>query len=166
MTKKKIIEIIAAIIVALAAAFFPGVLGENSGEIKNYDTPQYEYTEEAEAPSEIPDVNGSYYSTEDVALYIHTYGRLPGNYITKTKAQKMGWKSESFDLWEIADGMCIGGGPFGNREGLLPDAEDRDYYECDVNYYGGARGEERLVYSDDGLIFYSDDHYESFTRLY
>ena len=66
----------------------------------------------------------------------------------------------------MAAGMSLGGDPFGNREGLLPEDGARRYYECDVGYRGGARGPERLVYSDDGLIFYTADHYESFTRLY
>jgi len=55
---------------------------------------------------------------------------------------------------------------FGNREGLLPEADGRTWYECDVNYMGGFRGAERLLYSSDGLIYYTDDHYASFTLVY
>jgi len=69
-------------------------------------------------------------------------------------------------LDEVAPGMSIGGDTFGNREGLLPKADGRKYYECDVNYEGGYRNGERIVYSNDGLIFYTDDHYESFEQLY
>ena len=61
--------------------------------------------------------------------------------------------------------MCIGGDRFGNYEGLLP--EDRDYLECDIDTLGAKeRGAKRIVFSEDGLIFYTDDHYESFELLY
>ncbi|MBQ7783510.1 MAG: ribonuclease, partial [Oscillospiraceae bacterium] len=66
------------------------------------------------------------------------------------------------NLWEVAEGMSIGGDRFGNYEGILPEG---DYTECDVNYSGGFRGSERLVFSDEG-IYYTNDHYASFTQLY
>lgn len=112
------------------------------------------------------DENGWYDTLEDVAEYIHTYGRLPDNFITKNEARDLGWVSSEGNLWEVAEGMSIGGDKFGNREGLLPDAEGRVWYECDINYQGGYRGSERIVYSNDGLIYYTADHYESFDRLY
>ena len=120
-------------------------------------------------PEDDPDAlveDGWYYTPEDVALYLHTFGHLPDNYITKNEAEDLGWESRKGNLWEVADGCCIGGNRFGNNEGLLPDADGRTWRECDVNYEGGYRGEERIVYSSDGLIYYTDDHYESFTQLY
>ena len=110
--------------------------------------------------------NEYYYNTEDVALYIHTYNKLPENFITKSEANEMGWDSQAGNLWEVANGYVIGGDDFGNREKLLPIKEGRKYFEADVNYEGGYRGAERLVYSNDGLIFYTEDHYESFEQLY
>ena len=110
------------------------------------------------------DEDGWYSAPEDVALYIHTYGELPDNFITKKEAQELGWDSKKGNLWEVADGMSIGGDYFGNREGLLP--EEDEYTECDVNYTGGFRGSERIVFSDDGDIYYTGDHYESFEQLY
>lgn len=108
-------------------------------------------------------VGESYTSKEDVALYIHTYGCLPVNFITKTEARKLGWEGGSLEPY--APGMCIGGDRFGNYEGLLP--EDRDYTECDIDTLGAkSRGAKRIVFSDDGLIFYTEDHYESFELLY
>lgn len=108
-----------------------------------------------------------WYSTKDeVALYIHIYGELPDNFITKNEAYDLGWDSDKGNLWKVADGMSIGGDKFSNREGLLPKAKGRQYYECDINYNGGYRGAERIVYSNDGLIYYTNDHYESFTCLY
>lgn len=109
---------------------------------------------------------GSYTDPYQVAEYIYTYDRLPDNFLTKKEASNLGWKSEKGNLWDVTDKMSIGGDRFGNREGLLPKEEGRIYYECDVNYEGGYRGAERIVFSNDGLIFYTDDHYESFTQLY
>ena len=128
--------------------------------------PETQAPAEAEAPAEteaLIDVNGSYTTKEDVALYIHTYGCLPGNFMTKNEARKLGW--EGGGLENYAPGMCIGGDRFGNYEGLLP--EDRDYTECDIDTMGkSSRGAKRIVFSEDGLIYYTDDHYESFDLLY
>ena len=107
-----------------------------------------------------------YYSKEDVALYIHLYEHLPDNYITKNEAKDLGWVSSRGNLWDVAPGKCIGGDSFGNREGLLPEKKGRKYYECDVDYEGGYRGEDRLIYSSDGLVYYTGDHYNSFELLY
>ena len=121
---------------------------------------------ETTAPKGYPDEDGRYTKPEDVALYLHTYGKLPKNFITKKEAQELGWDADKGNLWEVTDKMSIGGDSFGNREGLLPSKKGRKWYECDVNYSGGYRGGERIVYSNDGLIYYTDNHYESFTQLY
>ena len=107
-----------------------------------------------------------YYSEEEVALYLHAFAQLPPNFITKDEAYDLGWNSRQGNLWDVAYGMCIGGDVFGNREGLLPESRERTYYECDVNYEGGYREGERIVFSSDGLIYYTGDHYESFEMLY
>lgn len=110
---------------------------------------------------------GQNYSTRDeVAAYIHQYHVLPPNYLTKQEAQKLGWDNSKGNLWQVTDHKSIGGDFFGNREGLLPKASGRQYFECDIDYYGGYRGAKRIVYSNDGLIFYTDDHYASFSKLY
>lgn len=111
------------------------------------------------------DESGWYYSAEDVGLFLHVYGRLPDNFITKEEAGELGWTGGSVEKFK--PGFAIGGSKFGNREGLLPKAEGRQYYECDIDTDGGkSRGAKRIVYSNDGLIFYTEDHYESFTQLY
>ena len=111
------------------------------------------------------DPDGNYTSKEDVALYIHQYGRLPSNFITKSEARKLGWKSGSLERY--APGKCIGGDRFGNYEGLLPKAPGRTYTECDIDTLGAkSRGPKRIVFSNDGLVYYTDDHYASFTLLY
>ena len=110
---------------------------------------------------------GEWYSAPDeVALYLHAFEELPENYLTKSEARSLGWDSAAGNLWAVAPGMSIGGDRFGNLEGLLPDARDRQWYECDVNYAGGYRGAERLLFSNDGLIYYSGDHYGSCELLY
>ncbi|MBE0600834.1 MAG: ribonuclease [Firmicutes bacterium] len=109
--------------------------------------------------------DGSYTSKADVALYLHVYGELPGNFITKAQARELGWDGGALET--VAPGQRIGGDRFGNYEGLLPKAEGRSYYACDIHTLGAdSRGPERLVYSSDGLIYYTADHYESFTLLY
>ena len=107
-----------------------------------------------------------YSSKEEVAAYINKYNKLPSNYITKKEAENLGWESSKGNLWDVADGKSIGGDKFGNREGLLPKKSGRQYYECDIDYNGGYRGAKRIIYSNDGLIYYTEDHYKTFEQLY
>lgn len=106
----------------------------------------------------------SYSSRDEVAAYISTYGELPFNYITKNEAKALGWKDEYDTVAQAAPGMSIGGDKFGNYEGLLPEKDGRQYYECDIDYTSGNRNAKRIIYSNDGLVFYTDDHYESFVQ--
>lgn len=137
--------------------------------------PEEEATAEAEpaaAPAEdpateteVPDEDGSYTTKEDVLAYLIAYGHLPANFITKNEARAAGWEGGSLERY--CPGKCIGGDRFGNREGLLPSAKGRIWTECDINTLGKkSRGAERLVFSNDGLIYYTGDHYESFELLY
>lgn len=119
------------------------------------------------APNPEPELpeDGSYTSKEDVALYLHLYGHLPDNFITKKEAQALGWPGGSLEPY--APGMCIGGSYFGNYEGLLPEKDGRTYTECDIDTLGAkSRGAKRIVFSNDGLIYYTGDHYASFELLY
>ena len=131
--------------------------------------PPEETSEPETAPEATPepeptvDEDGEYTTPEDVALYIHTFGHLPDNFITKNQARDLGWDNSRGNLWDVAPGKSIGGDRFGNYEGLLPDGS---YRECDVNYEGGYRGAERLIYGQDGSVYYTNDHYKSFTQLY
>ena len=116
-------------------------------------------------PTPAIDKDGWFYDAENVALYIHTYGRLPENYITKSEAKELGWRSGSVE--RVAPGYAIGGDFFQNREGLLPKADGRQYYECDIDTDGGrSRGTRRIVFSNDGLVYFTEDHYRSFTLMY
>lgn len=111
------------------------------------------------------DPEGWYYSAGEVSEYLYTYGCLPENYITKAEARELGWEGGSVEVY--APGCAIGGDTFGNREGRLPTQSGRVYYECDIDTNGqSTRGAKRLVFSNDGLIYYTEDHYETFTLLY
>lgn len=111
------------------------------------------------------DENGTYDSAKDVALYIHTYNKLPPNYITKKEAKALGWNGGSLE--DYAPGKCIGGDRYGNYEGLLPEKKGRHYTECDIGTLGkSSRGAKRIVFSNDGLIYYTKDHYKTFTLMY
>ena len=130
------------------------------------DTDETDETSSEEPDTDEPDTldeNGSYTSKDDVALYLYTYGKLPDNFITKNDAKALGWEGGSLE--PFAPGKCIGGDRFGNYEGILP--KGKNYHECDIDTLGQkSRGAKRIVFSDDGYIYYTDDHYESFTLLY
>lgn len=112
------------------------------------------------------DEDGWYTSKEEVALYIHLYGDLPDNYVTKQEAEQAGWSGGNVERY-TGEGTAIGGSYFGNHEGLLPKERGRTYTECDIDTPGkNSRGAKRIVYSNDGLVYYTDDHYESFELLY
>ena len=176
--KKRLSTLLAVVLVVLLSVF-----GFNGNEkdlepspaplpevLEEYVAPEPETQPETEAQPQAPpetqaliDAKGYYTTKEDVALYIHTYGCLPENFMTKNEARKLGW--EGGGLEDYVPGMCIGGDRFGNYEGLLP--EDREYTECDIDTMGkSSRGAKRIVFSDDGLIYYTEDHYESFELLY
>jgi len=135
-------------------------------EAPETEAPETEVPEtEAPETEALIDEDGTYTTKEDVALYIHTYGKLPGNFITKKEAEALGWSGGSLEPY--APGKCIGGNRFGNYEGLLPTKKGRTYTECDIDTLGASkRGAKRIVFSNDGLIYYTDDHYESFELLY
>ena len=105
-----------------------------------------------------------YYDLTGVVLYLELYGELPANYITKSEARELGWEGGSVENYR--EGAAIGGDYFGNREGLLPEAGGRRYTECDIDTNGyGSRGSRRLVFSNDGLYFYTSDHYATFSQV-
>jgi guanyl-specific ribonuclease Sa len=178
MKKNKILPILLAILVLVGYFIFGGSDSDNlsaevtqqpgtvSAAVAPTDTPASP-TAEADTASDTTtiDESGSYTTKEDVALYIHTYGHLPDNFVTKAEATAAGWSGGSLEKY--LPGKCIGGDRFGNYEGLLPSASGRTYKECDINTLGaGSRGAERIIFSNDGLIYYTGDHYDSFELLY
>ena len=119
---------------------------------------------EADVSTNLPTYGDYYYDLTNVVLYLEVYGELPSNYITKNEARELGWEGGSVEKYR--EGAAIGGDSFGNREGLLPEAEGRSYTECDIDTDGyESRGSRRLVFSNDGLYFYTSDHYETFSEV-
>ncbi len=167
-----VLAVVALILLKLfAPGVFDGIFGTDSSEADQTTVVQASNAASgadvtSASPDNLPDEKGtSYTSAEELALYIHTYGHLPSNFITKEEARAFGWSGGGLDKYK--KGACIGGDVFSNNEKLLPEKNGRKYYECDVGTLGAKeRGAERLVYSSDGLIFYTSDHYSTFTQLY
>ncbi|MBQ7785232.1 MAG: ribonuclease [Clostridia bacterium] len=118
-----------------------------------------------DAADHLVEEDGWYDTMEEVAVYLTFFEELPDNYLTKKEAQNLGWESRKGNLWKVADGCSIGGDRFGNYEGLLPDAKGRRWTECDIDFDGSYRNGKRIVFSSDGLIYYTDDHYKSFDEI-
>jgi ribonuclease len=118
-------------------------------------------------PQLAPTINPGNLSTsfDDVMTHISNFGKLPDNFITKTEAKKLGWKPKKGNLADVAPGKSIGGDPFANNEGRLPNAPGRQWYEADINYTSGYRGDDRIVYSNDGLFYKTSNHYITFTQI-
>jgi chromosome segregation ATPase len=112
-------------------------------------------------------LGATYTSFDGVASYIHKYGKLPDNYITKGQAEVAGW-SPGKNVNYFTPGKSLGGDIFLNlpdrTTGIrpLPSKESRIWYEADINYTEGTRKNfsERILYSNDGLIYKSHNHYE------
>ena len=160
----KLVALLLAVLLLFSFAGCAGIPDAGQGEaIRLIDEETSESVTERAVPK--PDEQGTYSSKEEVAAYIHEYGHLPQNYITKKEAQALGWEGGSLEPY--APGKSIGGGRFGNYEGLLPEKKGRVYTECDIDTVGKkSRGGKRIVFSNDGLIYYTEDHYETFSLLY
>ena len=136
---------------------------ETETEIQD-QTSETEDSQENTTDDKLPAYGNNYYDLVNVVLYLDVYDELPPNYITKSEAQALGWEGGSVEKYK--EGAAIGGDTFGNREGLLPAADGRKYTECDIDTHGySSRGAKRLVFSNDGLYYYTSDHYESFSEV-
>ena len=140
-----------------------GYKQEGDSYDQDSDNDSSEQKDQSSGSGEIEE-NGVYTTMEDVALYIHTYGKLPLNFMTKKEAKALGWSGGSLE--DYAPGMCIGGDRFGNYEGILPNVKGRKYFEADCYYTKGKRTAARIVYSSDGHVWYTEDHYVTFTELF
>ena len=103
---------------------------------------------------------------QELVDYLAEYGELPENFIRKKEAEARGWKTIYRYVSDIGPGITIGGDYFGNYEEKLPRVKGRKYYEADCFYEGGPRNEYRIIFSDDGHYWYTEDHYETFTELF
>lgn len=117
-------------------------------------------SEELEAPVQLSILE---ITNEKVVIdYVKKHKNLPEYYITKRQARDKGWIPAKGNLCEVLPGRAIGGDRFGNYESRLPKRSGMQYYEADINYNCGKRDAQRMVYSNDGLIFITKDHYQSF----
>jgi ribonuclease len=91
-------------------------------------------------------------------------GSLPDNYIKKEEAKEKGWKEWVGNLHDVLPGASIYT-TYQNRKKKLPESQDRVWYEADINYHSGHRNSQRLLFSDDGLIFVTYDHYQTFFQI-
>lgn len=126
-------------------------------------TPKQELIDkQATKPTSLVAQGEAYYDLEHVVLYLDAFGTLPPNYITKKEAQALGWEGGTVE--DFQEGAAIGGTYYGNYEGTLP--KGCEYHECDLDTHPHKkRGAKRLVYSDDGRYYYTDDHYEHFREV-
>lgn len=99
-----------------------------------------------------------------VLSFVRINGKLPHYYITKSEARKKGWIASESNLCDVLPGRAIGGDKFSNRENRLPSKKGRTWFEADLNYHCGRRNAHRLLYSSDGLLFVSYDHYKTFIK--
>ena len=118
------------------------------------------YTKQEAAASEAMD------EAQRIADYIFENGKLPDNFIRKQEAERLGWDSRYNYVSDVAPGKSIGGDRFGNYEERLPVVQGRKYYEADCYYRGGRRNAYRIIYSSDGHVWYTGDHYETFVELF
>lgn len=161
---KKILSLLLAL--ALLLSFTAcSIDGGKETTLPSQSTAATQESTEATETEPLLDEGGHYNSKEDVALYIHLYGKLPENYVTKSECKALG--ASYSRVGDVVEDGAIGGDSFGNREGLLPKKNGRTWTECDIDTWGkGSRGAKRIVFSNDGLIYYTDDHYASFELLY
>lgn len=147
-------KIIVAVIILLLSIFAFDLFVLNSSTNK-----ELEIVEE----NIVVEKSKEYCSYKEVAAYIHTYKTLPSNYMTKEEAHQKGWDGGN-PQYDIGGNVYIGGDRFANLEKILPAGEE--YYECDVDYMDENRGSNRLIYTSDGKVYYTNDHYESYKELY
>lgn len=161
-------KVIKQFLVLLAVVCFTTFLVLGCGK-ENSNTPHASTTQTAQSAQSGETKNvvesKTYTDKEHVSTYVHVFKKLPSNYITKREAEALGWKDKG-TLDQVAPGKSIGGDRYGNYEKQLPDKQGRTWKEADIDYVKGNRGPKRILYSNDGLVYYTGDHYKTFTRLY
>ncbi|PVZ84876.1 ribonuclease N [Serratia sp. S1B] len=150
MSKRTLIAMLIAVLVAGFSAIY-----ENEGRV----------IPPVSAPAAVAESIDKLTEQKRVVSYLQQHQRLPDYYITKKQAREQGWNARDGNLCSVLPGKAIGGDYFSNRERQLPTANNRVWHEADINYQCGQRGSERLLYSSDGLIFATDDHYKNFVRV-
>ena len=165
--RKKLIRFSKLFAVLLAAVLLLCACSANAVETakrkKNTAAPAVTETPAVAEPTAEP---GPLDEAQRIADYIFEHGELPDNFITKKEAQALGWDKYVNKVSDVAPGKSIGGDYFGNYEKQLPVVQGRKYYEADCYYFGGDRNEYRIIYSNDGHVWFTGDHYQTFTELF
>ena len=134
---------------------------ENKTEVNAHENCQCEYvpmrTKTAGTATEL--------GMDGADAYIVRFGRLPNYYVNKQAAQQAGWQTTSKKLSSVLPRKMIGGDVYVNDDFKLPTSSGRIWYEADINYVSGKRNRQRIVYSNDGLIFATYDHYQTFYEI-
>ncbi|GAB1439974.1 ribonuclease domain-containing protein [Providencia sp.] len=150
--------------VALMAILIVISLYFNGGD-KSVSEQSQPPTREAVTPKDTPKTIDKLTEQDNVVSFMEKYQKLPAFYITKKQAREAGWDAKKGNLCDVLPGRAIGGDRFSNREKGLPIAQGRQWFEADINYRCGHRGADRLLYSSDGMIFVTQDHYKSFKQV-
>ena len=156
----------------LVACSTPTVSSDDSDEIERISSDSEKTTSSSSVATksiyEAVEESGLYTTKDSVAAYLCKFDKLPSNYVGKNEGKSL-YESKtgnSFSKWNFNPwttiGVMIGGDVFENREGLLPNGS---YREADVNYSAKNRGTKRLIYQSDCIIYYTADHYETFSKL-
>ncbi len=148
-------RLVAVFVLLVAAIMLLTGCAANASGNKNQN-----YTKQEAAASEALD------EAQRIADYIFENGKLPDNFIRKQEAERLGWDSRYNYVSDVAPGKSIGGDRFGNYEERLPVVQGRKYYEADCWYRGGKRNAYRIIYSSDGHVWYTGDHYSTFVELF
>ncbi len=99
-----------------------------------------------------------------VVPYVKQHNRLPYYYVSKREARQKGWIASAGNLCDVLPGHAIGGDVFTNRERSLPSGPGRKWFEADINFRCGRRTTDRLIYSNDSLVYVTYDHYKTFQQ--
>jgi hypothetical protein len=162
VNKRKHIRKLVAIGIALATAILT-----NQGTFSQKNTaPNVHSTDETHhtTPATVSGAQWVQLEPAQLAAYIKEHHDLPEYFITKKEASKLGWRPGK-SVWDTLPGRVIGGDVFTNRQRIVPVLKGRTWREADVHYDGKRRGPERIVFSNDDLVFYTKDHYQTFTEL-
>lgn len=116
-------------------------------------------------PEAVKKGTATFESKKGIDVLLYNGSSLPKQYLTKKQAKKLGWKPYLFNLHKVTNNGIIGGDVYRNKDGKLPSANGRIWYEADINYTGGMRNSSRILYSNDGLVFVTYDHYFTFNQV-
>lgn len=155
------------VVAVLFGVLYKGMLSDNDISPSPSSAPTTSITSKNDTvkPEQAPLSIDEKTQANSVIDYLHHHQQLPDFYITKKDARAQGWDAKAGNLCDVLPGRAIGGDRFMNREKQLPEDKGRQWYEADVNYQCGHRGSDRLLYSNDGLIYITTDHYRTMTRV-